>query len=436
MVNGALASAFPAFPRIVRRLWTQGVNSWDQKLAPYHLDPARRWRTLAVLGWATVCVVFVVMFLVKPEKVTGFAPYLRGATRWMEGLDLYDYRPNKGFVYSPLAAVFFSLFTFVPPFLANILWRLLSIAVLVGGTWSVLRFGPFDRIPARFRGLVFLLLLPLSMSNLDSGQANPMVIGLLMAGLAAACRRHWTWCALAVAAAVHWKVYPLVAGLLLIVVAPGKFTGRFILALALMAAVPFLFQGTDYVVRQYHEWMATRLADNRLAYDLKIAPLDLWFVLVCVIGLPLSEVGYTLLRGAAGAGIALFCLLGTLRHWPAERLFGGLFAFVCAWMVLLGPATEWLTYLLLAPAAALAVVESLTRPTARWLRVTALLSYGILLVAVLRVGFFPKFQTPWLLALQPLAAIIFVLFAIRRYGRAQAEGSEAEPKDSAPRRAE
>ena len=44
--------------------------------------------------------------------------------------------------------------------------------------------------------------------------------------------------------------------------------------------------------------------------------------------------------------------------WRQVLLYGGLFAFVCAWMVLLGPASEWLTYLLLAPAAALAVVAS------------------------------------------------------------------------------
>ncbi len=398
-------------------------NSWDQRLALLRLDAANRWRTLAIIAWLTVCLVIVGIFIAKPDKVTGFAPYLRGADRWLEGVDLYSYKPNKGFVYSPLAAVFFSPFTSVPPAVANVIWRLLSIACLLGGLWSVLRLGPFDRIPTRFHGIVFLLILPLSLSNIDSGQANPMVIGLLMAGIAAACTGRWTLAALAVAGAVHWKIYPLVAGLLLCVVAPKAFSWRFFLALALMAALPFLFQKPAYVAEQYREWVATRLADNRLNYDLAIAPLDLWFLLVRVLGLPLTESAYTLLRAASGAAIASFCLVGALRRWPAERLLGGLFAFVCAWMVLLGPASEWLTYLLLAPAAALAVVDVLTRPTDRFTRLAALTAYGILLLAVLRVGFVPRLQMPLLLALQPLGALAYVAYALRRYLPADAPRS-------------
>ncbi len=387
----------------------------NSRLAPFRLDAANRWRTLAILGWLTVCVVIIGIFLAKPDKVTGFAPYLRGAGRWLEGLDIYSTKPNKGFVYSPLAAVFFSPFTFVHPAVANVVWRLLSAACLLGGLWSMLRFGPFDRIPARFHGLVYLLLLPLSLSNLDSGQANPIVIGLLMAGLAAACTGHWTLAALAVAGAVHWKIYPLVAGMLLILVAPRQFAWRFVLALALMAALPFLFQKPAYVAEQYREWASTRLADNRLNYGIEIAPLDLWFLLVRVAGLPLTELAYNLIRATTGAGIAAFCLIGHLRAWPNERLLGGLFAFVCAWMVLLGPASEWLTYLLLAPAAALAVVDVFTRPTGRWTSAAALAAYGFLILAVLRVGFVPKLQTPLLLALQPIGALFYTAYAVRRH---------------------
>jgi hypothetical protein len=203
------------------------------------------------------------------------------------------------------------------------------------------------------------------------------------------------------------------------VISPWRFSWRFLLALAVMAALPYLFQDSGYVTKQYHEWVETRFADNRLQYAIEIAPLDLWFVLVRVLGLPLGELGYHLLRGATGAGIAVFCLWGRLRNWPAERLFGGLFAFVCVWMVLLGPASEWLTYLLLAPAAALAVVEVIGRPFDRWTRIAAFAAYAIFVLAVLRVGFVPKLQTPWLLALQPVGALCYAAFALQRYLRTE-----------------
>lgn len=398
------------------------MNSWDQKLAPFRLDAANRWRTLAIVGWVVLCVVIVAMFIAKPQKVTGFAPYLRGADQWLEGKDMYSYKPNKGFVYSPLAAVFFSAFTFVHPAVANVAWRLLSVATLLGGVWSAIRFGPFDRIPAQLRGLVYLLLLPLSLSNIDSGQANPIVIGLILGGMAAACRERWTLCAILIACAVHWKIYPLVAGMLLLVVSPVRFGWRFILALALMAAAPFLFQSSGYVIEQYQEWIKTRTADNRLAYKIEIAPLDLWLLLVRVMHLPISELAYNGLRAVTGAGIAAFCLMGRLRAWPNERLYGGMFAFVCAWMVLLGPASEWLTYLLLAPAAAFAVVDVLSNPTRPWVRWMAFAAYGFLLLAVLRVGFLPKVQWPWLLAIQPVGGLFFAAYAIGRYGLERGRG--------------
>lgn len=407
------ALSAPTFLRYTHRVVI--TNSWDQRLAPFYLDAPRRWKTLSILGWTILCVVLIGIFVAKPDKVTGFAPYLKGAARWVEGLDIYSDKPNKGFVYSPLAAVFFVPFTWVPPAVANVLWRLLSVVCLLGGLWSMLRFGPFTRIPISRQGLVFLLLLPLSLSNFDSGQANPIVIGLIMAGLAAACRGRWTLAALTIAGAVHWKIYPLVVGLLLMVIAPGRFSWRFVLALALMAAAPFLFQKTDYVLEQYREWIATRTADNRLQYAKEIAPLDFWFLGVRVLGLPLSEASYRALQAMTGAALAGFCLVGRLQNWPAERLYGGLFAFVCAWMVLLGPASEWLTYLLLAPAAALAVVEVLSPSQSRLARVAAFAAYGLLLAAVLRVGFFPKYQSGWLLALQPLGALVYLVFATRRY---------------------
>jgi hypothetical protein len=390
------------------------MHDWDARLAPFRLDSRRRWTTLAVAGWGAVAVAFLVLFIVSPNKVTGFAPYLRGAEGWLEGAKIYSFKANKGFVYSPLAAVFFTPFTFVPTAVANVVWRFLSLATLLGGLWSVLRFGPFTGIPPERRGLVFLLLLPLSLSNLDAGQANPIVIGLLMAGLAAAGRQHWTLAALAFAAAAHWKIYPVVAGLLVLLLAPWRFGWRFVLALALMAALPYLFQETGYVTRQYQLWMETRLADNRLQYDLAIAPLDLWFLLTRVLGVPVSETAYKVLQAGTGLAIAGFCAWGRLHRFPTDRLLGGLFAFVCVWMVLLGPASEWLTYLLLAPAAALAVVDTL--PRRGWERAAAWAAYGLLLLAALRVGFVPKWQSPALFALQPLAALCYAAYAVLRYG--------------------
>lgn len=399
----------------------------DEALKPLRMDRLSRWTTLAVLGWTVMLTVFVVIILFSPERVTGFAPYLKAGHRWLEGLGIYSFKPNKGFVYSPLAAVLFSWAALIPAFFANILWRLLSAAMLLGGLWSLFRFGPFAHIPRHLRGLVALLVLPVAAGNLDSGQANAVVIGLIMIAVAAAFRERWMIAAVAVAGASYWKIYPVVLGLLLVLSAPEKFTWRLVLWLVVMALLPFLFQRPAYVAEQYQQWFATRVADNRFGYPIAISPLDLWFLMVRLGHLPLSVTAYNVLRLAAGAGIAWFCLCGWRNGWPGERTFGGMFCFVCVWMLLLGPASESLSYLILVPAAAIGFVESFSIRIRPGARVLAVLGYGFLLLAVLRVGFFPRLGIPWLLGLQPAGALFYLGYCLHRYLRGESWGARQSP---------
>lgn len=387
----------------------------DEALKPFRLDRERRWQTLAILAWVVTLVVFVVIFIAHPDQKTGFSPYFRGAQKWLAAKDIYSSEPNKGFVYSPLVAVFFSAFTFLPFFLANIVWRWLSAAFLLGGLWAIFRYGPFSHIPARLRGLIFLLVLPVAAGNLDSGQANPIVIGLIMIACAAACIDRWTIVALAVVGAFYWKLYPLTIGMLLILMAPVKLSWRLVLLLVVGALLPFLFQSRDYVEEQYSEWYSTRIGDNRLQYPMAIAPYDLWFLLKWALKIQLPEIAYHLIRVAAGAAIAVFCLYGRWKSWPRERIIGGIFSFTCVWMLLLGPASESLTYMILIPATAIGLVESFCFRMSPAARITASLGYGLLIFAILRVGFFSKFQDPWILSTQPIGALCFLVYCLLRY---------------------
>lgn len=377
--------------------------------------PALPWRALAITAWSALVLILCIQNILNPERLSGFAPYLRAANRWIEGSAIYSFTPNKGFVYSPFAAVCYLPFAIVPPYLGSILWRALSVGILLAGASRLLKSGTYAHIPERLRGLVYLLIFPLALSNVDAGQANPLLIGMIMISLAAVSTGRWTVAAIAISCAVYWKIYPLAVGLLLILVAPGKFSLRFLPALVVMALVPFLFQEPAYVMKQYQQWLATRAGDNRLQYPIEIAPLDLWYLLVRMGGVPLPETAYRILQVASGAAIAGFCIVGRWRNWPQDRLLGGLFAFVSIWMVLLGPSTESFTYLLLAPAIAIGVTECFALRLRPGLRVLAVLSWVLLLLAVIRMGFVPHMRTGLLLALQPMGALVFLLFALKRY---------------------
>ena len=375
----------------------------------------RFWTGASIAGWSVALSVLVGKGLVLSNRLTNVDRYLGAGRDWIEGLPLYIYTANKGFVYGPFSAVCYALASYLPDSLSNALWCLISAGLLLVGMLGMMTMGPFSQIPVRLRGLVLLLVLPLALGNLDSAQANAFLIGLIMIAVAAACVERWMIAAIAIAVATHWKVYPLVVGLLLVLIAPGKFAWRLALAVLIMGLVPFLFQKPSYVIDQYRLWYDTRTADDRLLYPVKIAPWDLWFVLVRVAGISMSEAVYRLIQAMAGLAIAAFCLYGRWNRWPKERLFGGMFSLVCAWMTLLGPASELHTYLLLGPAVAFGLVEAISARSDAVLRALSVTAYLLLLLAILRVAFIPRYANVYILSLQPVGAAFFLLYALKYY---------------------
>ena len=236
-----------------------------------------------------------------------------------------------------------------------------------------------------------------------------------MIAFAAASSERWTIAAIALAVAIHWKVYPMVAGMLLVLLFPRRFTWQFVLAVVIIGLIPFLFQKGSYVIDQYQLWYDTRTADNRLEYSLAIAPRDLWFVLVQAAGLPISQTVYRAIQAVVGLAIAVYCLWGRVNNLPSERLLAGAFSLVCAWMTLLGPASELYTYLLVAPAVAFEIVATFSRRSDAVSRSLVLAAFLFLLAAILRVGFFPRYENAYVLSLQPLGALFFLVYALRNY---------------------
>jgi hypothetical protein len=93
-------------------------------------------------------------------------------------------------------------------------------------------------------------------------------------------------------------------------------------------------------------------------------------------------------------------------------VLGGLLAFVCIWMTLCGPATELQTYVLLAPAVVLTLVDAFLCPRPVWLRIGLLVVYLLMVLAVARISFLPKQKALWILTIQPVAALVFLVYCL------------------------
>jgi Glycosyltransferase family 87 len=368
------------------------------------------WNIAALAVWLVIFLGLAVRILANPNRATAFTVYRLAGFHWLNAQHLYE--DWRGFVYSPIAAVFFAPFGLVAPGWGNLFWTWLNTGLFLSGVAAIVASGICPSIRPKYYGVVFLLLVPLVLGNLDTGQANPSVIGLLLLAVAAAPAQRWSVAALCVAVATCLKIYPLAVGLILLLIAPRKFGWRLFLALLALGILPFLFQHWSYVSQQYHEWAITRSADDRRLYPLKDVPLDLWFLLVRFGHLPIPGIAYTAFQVLGGSAIALFCLVGVRKNWPKERVLGGLLAFVCIWMTLCGPATELQTYVLLAPAVVLTLVDAFLCPRPVWLRIGLLVVYLLMVLAVARISFLPKQKALWILTIQPVAAFVFLVYCL------------------------
>ncbi len=401
---------------------TKGRSKMDGRVIFTYLEQilgftAARIGRLTPLSWVALALWMVALLIVfgrtaaKPSSNSVYATYLLAGQHWRDGEPLYT--AWGGFVYSPLVAAAFAPFAMLPVALGNVLWRLINVAALTLPLWWWLRRHLHPHITRERYGLVFLLLLPLSLGNLNNGQANPLVIGLLMLATIGAASRRWTFTAGCVALATYLKMYPVVLGLLLVVMFPRQFTWRFVIALVVLGTLSFALQRPSYVLGQYHDWFISRLHDDRHLYKITQAPRDLWRVLHAT-GVPINATSYKVLQVASGGLLAIYGMVAVRRRGGPVPALVEVFSLAVSWMLLLGPSAESATYVLLAPVIILTLVNAWGEAAPRWWRAALLASLGLLLLALGLNSFTRANRAPSAMTIQPLAALLFTLgFCLR-----------------------
>ncbi|HYR58897.1 MAG TPA: glycosyltransferase family 87 protein [Chthoniobacteraceae bacterium] len=382
----------------------------------------RKWSAWFVaLLWALMVVGVLVRVVREPTKSTVFPTYLVAGERWLRAEPLYP--TLRGFIYSPLIAALIAPFTFLPKVPGSVVWRLLNLAAYLGATAAWLRRG-VSHVPENLWPWVFLAMLPLSIGNLNNGQLNPAMIAAIMAALLAARAERWMLAAFAIGLVTYLKVYPLAAGLLLAVLYPRKLGWRLPLALLVLGLVSLVLQNPRYVLEQYQAWFATRTADQRHV-DPADAPRDLWMLLHAC-GLDLDLRVYLVVQMLGGAAIAAFLFVGQRRGWNGDRLLTALLALVCCWMLLLGPAPESATYIILAPILSCGLVKAFAGRHPVWMRCLAATPL-LLLLSIQLITIYGSPRDPLHMSISPLAALIFCAFAVAWVCRSSLWVAPAEP---------
>jgi hypothetical protein len=368
--------------------------------------PRPAWRA-ALLVWVVGLVLLGGKVLLWPHRHTVYPIFAGAGRHWAEGAPLYDVTPGpEPYRYSPLVAAFFVPFARLPDGPAGLLWRMLGAGVFLGGlAWwcrAVLPPLPRARLP-----LLWLLPAPMALGNVHNGQANLLVLGLLLVAVAALRRGRPSLAAACLAVACLFKLYPIAVGLLLVLLYP-RLGPRLALTLALGFLLPFVLQRPDYVAGQYADWLR-HMAGN----DRQLLSRDQWYRdarLLCSRWVtPMSYRAYQVTEVAGGAVTAAACLWARRTGWPAGRLAALALGLGCCWMTALGPATESATYVLLGPTAAWLLVSAGPERHPRGLRALWRVGYALLIgsqaASLLPFGLGRQVHT---LGPQPLAALLFL----------------------------
>jgi hypothetical protein len=307
--------------------------------------------------WVVLTLGLAIFGYLYPWSHTVSDIYVRAARSWWTGTDMYAARGTDYYRYSPLFAIVFTPFALLPDSLGNAAWRIVNCLIYLGGLWSwITHVAPGFRT-RRQLGAVLLLVLPVSLHSIYNAQANLLMLGAIMLGLANAANQRWNRAAAWLALATLIKGYPLALAMLLTAFHPRRFGPRFLSALSLGLLLPFLFQSPEVAWGQYTSWLSHLRTSPDIMRE-RVRSLDYLFDLY---GHPLASHTFGVIQVFAGLGVLALCVVHSWRTPDVRQQLLMEFLLFSVWVVLFGPATETCTYVVIAPALAWALVDAFSK---------------------------------------------------------------------------
>ncbi|MBX9787462.1 MAG: DUF2029 domain-containing protein [Pirellulales bacterium] len=328
------------------------------------IDPqSREWFHLTLRLWLVFSVVVTIKTFVSPDRHTVYTFFDQASINWWRGESMYVADAiTTGYRYTPTFAVALTPMAVLPRAIGGSLWTLANVWML----YAALRLFARDMLGSlwtrRREAALLMVALVLSIRGFWAAQSNAMLLALVLLAGSLVLRGAWWRAALCLALPVYIKIWPIAAALVLVACWPRQLAWRWLVCMVVLAVVPFATQGPAYVFRQYQEFGELLMGPCQARWS---AFRDAWTIWEAV-GTPEPR-AFQVLQLAAAGGVLAGCLWKRLTGAPAARVVLAAVALWPAWQLLFGPASERNTYGLLAPALALALVESWHTGRGRWL---------------------------------------------------------------------
>jgi Glycosyltransferase family 87 len=379
---------------------------------------------VALALWFLAVIIVCVRVYRHPGLHSVFWTYRNAGAAWIQQRQIYGVG-GSAFLYSPLIAAFYSPFALISQNASEAIWRLLLGVALPLSLW--LNSRALFRFSQNTFACLLLLILPLTLSNLNQGQANVVLIVLLLAATTAALQSQWWTCAFCASVSIYWKLYPVVFALLLTTIFPKKLTLRMLLALVVLFIVSLMLQKPSYVLREYGSWFLHLSSDRRRATEYYGKWRD-FYLLLRLIGIPISTMSWKVVEVIAGLLAAAICLVERRLCPSRVALIFGAMCLAIIWMLLFGPATEAATYTLIAVPSAYLVIFGWSGASQVALRTMSILTYvGFVAADVINSWFHIKKHIYLVHAIQPCFALCFCVALFFWWTSQIAQASRVEP---------
>ncbi|QDU23029.1 glycosyltransferase 87 family protein [Urbifossiella limnaea] len=364
----------------------------------------------AVGLWVVLLGVVCVRTVLKPLSANIYPTYAWAGERFAAGEPLYGvFAPYvDNYRYSPTVAAGFVPFGMMPWGPGGALFRLLGAALFLGGAAAWFRRS-WPNAPV---AAALAVMLPLAIGSVSNGQANPHMVGLMVAAGALALGNRWAVAGACVAAAALFKGYPLALGMLLAFAAPVRFGVGLVAALAAGLALPYLLQSPEYVNGLYAEWWMNMKGDDRTGWENWRGYQDFHLVLKNL-GWTVPRSQYLFVQAGTGALCAVVLAWQRWRGTDRPTLTTNAVALGLCWMTVFGPAVESSTLILIAPVLARELLDRTGQP--RWAWRSAVAGAVLFLAAVVLFAFPYAVHRPVIgLGIQPLAAALVAAAGVAR----------------------
>lgn len=227
--------------------------------------PGFRW-----LGSMFVIVILVVLFT-HSLRFGVYETYKTAAQKILQYQDPYPRNTeafHSGYKYSPLFAVLFSPFKFLPFPIGSFLWRLLNMTTFLTGLTILLTRiyrnpNSLNRLLVRPWQVLILLLLTYSpfIISLKVAQANSLVCGMILFSLAFYFSGKEVFAGICLALASNFKVFPLAFAMLLLLDFRWKYWCAFWGMTVVSFIIPALFLGWEWNEDLHRLWFRALTTD-------------------------------------------------------------------------------------------------------------------------------------------------------------------------------